>query len=128
MDHPYELIGECLNCQGVTTALLTECVMASGESHYAWVCSVCHRKAPFGGALFIGKDLLTLEQRATPHVLMPEASIRCVKCGARGAELHHWAPKHIFQADADNWPKDYLCPLCHTEWHSKVTPNMHKKP
>lgn len=35
---------------------------------------------------------------------------RCIRCHKRGTEVHHWAPKAIFgPADAETWPKDYLC-------------------
>ena len=48
---------------------------------------------------------------------------RCAKCGARGAERHHWAPRAIFGQDAaETWPKDFLCLACHEEWHRLVTP------
>lgn len=51
----------------------------------------------------------------------------CERCGGTaGTELHHWAPRHLFE-DADDWPMSYLCPPCHREWHKIVTPNMHRK-
>ena len=30
----------------------------------------------------------------------------------------------LFGADADAWPKDYLCRPCHEEWHESVTPQL----
>jgi hypothetical protein len=55
------------------------------------------------------------------------AQAPCERCGStRGCELHHWAPRHLFD-DADDWPMSYLCPRCHREWHKIVTPNMHRK-
>lgn len=48
----------------------------------------------------------------------------CERCGATdGVELHHWAPRHLFD-DADAWPTGSLCRSCHREWHSIVTPTM----
>lgn len=44
----------------------------------------------------------------------------CARCGAIGTELHHWAPKELFE-DAEEWPQDYLCPDCHGRWHKTVT-------
>lgn len=44
----------------------------------------------------------------------------CRRCGARGTELHHWAPRALFE-DADIWPQDWLCRPCHTEWHQTMT-------
>jgi hypothetical protein len=40
----------------------------------------------------------------------------CQKCGAFGAELHHWAPREHFD-DADDWPTGWLCVRCHNLWH-----------
>lgn len=44
----------------------------------------------------------------------------CKRCGAMGTQLHHWAPKELFE-DAEQWPQDYLCKKCHTRWHLVVT-------
>lgn len=58
-------------------------------------------------------------------VIMPDASNRCVRCGKRESELHHWAPKEIFGKDeAETWPKDYLCVPCHILWHDTI--NSHR--
>lgn len=51
----------------------------------------------------------------------------CVVCGSLGVELHHFAPRHLFGADADKWPTAYLCRTHHKQWHDIVTPNMCKK-
>lgn len=45
----------------------------------------------------------------------------CERCKATGTELHHWAPRHLFE-DADLWPQSYLCSDCHKRWHT-VIPN-----
>lgn len=47
------------------------------------------------------------------------ADALCTHCGRRGAELHHWAPRAIFN-DADSWPMSWLCPDCHRLWHSTM--------
>lgn len=44
----------------------------------------------------------------------------CRRCGERGTELHHWAPRAFFD-DADIWPQDWLCRACHTKWHQIMT-------
>ncbi len=44
----------------------------------------------------------------------------CEKCGQEGAEEHHWAPRYIFSEECEDWPKDYLCQKCHSEWHMKI--------
>lgn len=49
----------------------------------------------------------------------------CAKCGTVGpTESHHWAPWHLFGADAGNWPTSDLCGPCHRRWHEVVTPKM----
>ncbi len=47
----------------------------------------------------------------------------CARCGQQrhGVELHHWAPKAIFDKP-EEWPTDYLCVACHNEWHQTMTP------
>ena len=78
------------------------------------------------GGIFISKTEL---QKWIPlgesHESIPIWKIkdapRCSRCGDRGAELHHWAPKEIFGEDeAELWPKDYLCVTCHRDWHGKI--------
>jgi hypothetical protein len=44
----------------------------------------------------------------------------CRVCGARGSELHHWAPRALFGDEADVWPTDFLCRRCHTRWHTAI--------
>ena len=44
----------------------------------------------------------------------------CARCKRLGTELHHWAPKELFE-DAEQWPQSYLCPDCHSLWHSTIT-------
>jgi hypothetical protein len=50
----------------------------------------------------------------------------CARCGnVEYLEQHHWAPRHLFGDDCNNWPMSGLCRKCHAEWHRIVTPNMH---
>jgi len=73
------------------------------------------------------RSYLSQEEIDALPTKMPELSSRCAVCGERGADLHHWAPTGIFGAEAESWPKDYLCPRCHREWHERVTPQLVKK-
>lgn len=52
---------------------------------------------------------------------------KCVVCGNKDVELHHFAPVHLFGSEAEKWPKAYLCRLHHKQWHDLVTPNMCNK-
>jgi len=103
----------------------------NGGRHYTWVCSHCNTHgccstgergaSPF----FISHEKVLLklspEEIELLPVIMPDATNRCIKCGNREAELHHWAPKEMFGAEeAELWPKDYLCVKCHLEWHETI--------
>lgn len=44
----------------------------------------------------------------------------CSRCrSTTGTQLHHWAPRAIFD-DAELWPMSYLCPPCHRTWHTAM--------
>lgn len=40
-------------------------------------------------------------------------------CNRRDTELHHFAPRHLFN-NADDWTTAYLCSVHHREWHEKT--------
>ncbi len=122
----------CLGCKTTTRGELHKFLMRSGADTFIWICSVCKRRNPFGDAIFISKEKvqghLTAEQIEALPVVMPDASNRCVRCGERFCEMHHWAPRAIFgQTESDKWPKDYLCKTCHDAWHEMVTPQLRRK-
>ena len=48
-----------------------------------------------------------------------EIECALVGCHEKGTELHHFAPKHLFE-NADDWPQEFLCKKHHEEWH-KIT-------
>ena len=43
----------------------------------------------------------------------------CGRCGCEGTEIHHTAPREIFE-DADEWPTMELCVEHHREWHERM--------
>lgn len=51
---------------------------------------------------------------------------KCERCGSSGTELHHWAPRALFD-DCELWPKSYLCRPCHRRWHTTATPGLVKE-
>lgn len=62
-------------------------------------------------------DVLLEDRTADTNKRRPQP---CRRCGATtGSELHHWAPRAIFE-DADWWPQDYLCVTCHRTWHQAM--------
>lgn len=124
--------GLCLNCRINTPWTLHRKITVSGSETFAWVCDRCNRFNPNGAPQFwIPKDTirayLTQEQIDVLPLLPADCSVRCVRCGSRTAELHHWAPKAIFgDKECEYWPKDYLCKTCHDAWHKLVTPQLNK--
>lgn len=125
--------GECYNCKRRSEFILHLQLFANGSEHFIWVCSVCNARNPNRSKnYFIDSEkvrgfLSEDKIRALP-IIIPDLSQRCVRCGKREAELHHWAPKGIFgDKEAEQWPKDYLCKNCHELWHVKVTPKLVKE-
>lgn len=123
----------CTNCKITVSAVLHLNIGTNGAESFTWVCQRCNKRNPFrGDDYFIAKEKvsakLTKEQIEFLPRLMQPAYCRCVVCGSRNAELHHWAPRAIFGNDeCEQWPKDYLCKEHHDQWHLKVTPQLVKK-
>lgn len=124
MSEPYSKTALCQQCKVNRQGVLHQHLGQNGAIHYTWRCPVCQRIGCFGPPLFIPNEKIILhlseEQIAALPVIMPDAVNRCVRCGKREAELHHWAPKEIFGDDAESWPKDHLCVECHMLWHSTI--------
>lgn len=123
--------GQCSGCKITVDGVLHRHFRQNGAQDFMWICPRCNRRDPFRTGLFIGKERvqqhLTTEEIEQLPVIVPEFYNRCVRCGSRDCELHHWAPRAIFGKDeAEQWPKDYLCKACHDEWHHKVTPELVK--
>jgi len=121
--------GKCNGCKKPSEFSLHRQIFANGSDHFVWVCKECNRRNPTGDLTYFiphekVKSKLSEEEIESLPVLMPDLSVRCAVCGARDAELHHWAPRHIFGDKCESWPKDYLCKSCHDQWHLLVTPNM----
>lgn len=100
---------------------LTKTVRADGGYHVSIKHNGQHIKGhPFFSQKSIPSEIfdgLTVEDDYSEH------NPKCVRCGARGTQLHHWAPKELFE-DAEQWPQSYLCRLHHQEWHDKVTTKL----
>jgi hypothetical protein len=50
------------------------------------------------------------------HMWSDHTPPTCERCGHPEVELHHWAPRALFD-DADKWPTAHLCRTCHRRWH-----------
>jgi hypothetical protein len=91
-------------------------LLVAGHVRFPWYCRQC------------GK-LTNVYEPKHDHIIYtmvvdnaPET--QCEMCGKYGAELHHWAPRHLFGDQANKWPTSYLCQSCHSIWHQAVTPDM----
>lgn len=47
---------------------------------------------------------------------------RCSRrgCDREAVEDHHFAPRAVFQEEADEWPRALLCQEHHAEWHRRM--------
>lgn len=115
----------------------TSCTLArdttdSGSIQVFWWCVHCWdysgHEPRFIAHEYIKHTLKISIESLTPIERYPQnQKPRCVVCGKVGAQLHHFGPRHLFGPDCEKWPTGYLCDEHHTEWHSKVTPNMMKR-
>lgn len=88
-------------------------IFANGSRHAYRGCVDCGR--PVEG----GRWLPDVNIDELPVVLDERLSRPpCIRCGAFGTELHHFAPRAIFGKDeAELWPTAWLCTGCHDFWH-----------
>lgn len=120
-------IHPCIRC-GLSCVLSRDTTADNGAQVFWW-CNHCWNYAdpsrPFVARSHV-KLFYLLNPDDLPQVVRyPNApKPRCEVCGTKGAQEHHWAPKHLFDGEAENWPKSWLCTKCHTLWHNTVTPEM----
>lgn len=90
-------------------------IFSNGSTHVFRGCSDCGRPVDGGRWLKQSPDGLpvALDERTN--------NPPCVRCGAFGTELHHFAPKALFGAtEAELWPTTWLCSGCHNYWHRVI--------
>lgn len=97
---------------------LTKMVRGDGGFHV----SIKYNGGHIKGHPFFKQDAIPAEifDALTVEDDYSENNPECARCGARGTQLHHWAPKELFE-DAEAWPQSYLCRKHHQEWHATVT-------
>ncbi len=119
---------------------LARVITVRGHNQVAWYCFKCadySRRREGHGAEFIKhSELIGVVIDALP-IITDNSSLNwyvdsrketCAHCGEFGfTDMHHFAPKHLFGDDADNWPTAQLCRACHTLWHRAVTPRMNRR-
>lgn len=104
-----------------TKAQLFRRIFRNGKTHVTLRCSRC-----LANCDPLERPFVPIPPGVTVETLpilydarTPEYS--CERCGAIGAELHHWAPKVVFgENEAEDWPQSWLCPACHEEWANKI--------
>ena len=96
---------------------------ASGSTVHPYYCRGCGTKTQLYEKKEVAKQL-GCESQLEIRIYKQR---QCVVCGAIGAELHHFAPFHLFGSDSGRWPTAYLCVPCHVRWHQLVTPHMGKR-
>jgi hypothetical protein len=132
---------DCPQCKGKMKIGLA--VNAQGRTIHPWHCEFCNKA--WGSLCASLNDAIEWSKQNGPlkRVLTStEKSIRegyisisdythmtpCEVCSTTGTtEVHHWAPRHLFGAEADKWPMGHLCRKCHQKWHAIVTPNMSRQ-
>lgn len=120
----------CSHCG--TSCLIAKDKAANGSTQVFWWCVHCNNyadpRSPFIPHGFVKVNLkIDIDTLPTIERFPNNPLPVCVVCGKSGAELHHFAPKHIFDGESENWPTAYLCDKHHREWHTKVTPDMRKR-
>lgn len=109
---------KCIHCNGENVKRMRN-IISNGDSQVFDWCIDCDKNAR-GAAIYLKHgDIGDPEQYPIKENYYASAP-RCVRCGSRGAEYHHWAPKAVFGNAADLWPGDYLCQRCHDNWHDSV--------
>lgn len=124
--------GKCKFCEKDFEIVPTRFIRVNGAIQYSLVCPnpECKRQGCFGEQMYLENK--KVEKYYTPTELyllptiLPDLFRRCVVCGNRYAEEHHWFPRGIAGKEAEKWPKDYLCVDCHRRWHISVTPELVK--
>lgn len=117
----------CRRCGENTQQEVQKKITASLADFYGWMCLKCNwwTESKSGG-IWISKEQLLEHGLRLEDIKIGfiEDAPRCSRCGKRGAEVHHWAPRKIFGDDCEKWPKDTLCVDCHKLWHKLVTPTI----
>jgi len=115
----------CERCNVEVLARLVRTIAQNGANQVYWWCiSGNHKLART--AHFIPHDILrqyNIEPNRLPIMENYSHNEPCIVCGNPMTELHHFAPRYLFE-DADKWPTAYLCKPHHKQWHDRVTPNM----
>ena len=112
--HPF--LDQCENCSASEWALFSV-LLANSVRTLTSYCTTCGTRGGHLPHTFFDPFLCP--------VYKDNREVCCIRCGALGAEEHHYAPKHLFE-DAHEWGTVPLCIWHHREWHRIVTPKMNE--
>lgn len=116
----FEEIADPLTCEHPKHEL-SRIIQHNGASLFFMRCVDCNANVN-GHGKWLAHDLAYDHLEDIPVVrddreLVPP----CERCGALGAERHHWHPSAIDgKEEADNWPTGWLCTKCHNLWHLRI--------
>lgn len=117
---------DCQRCHETVNAILVRNITMSGISQVYWWCLAGSHPIAKPATQWISHEKIKkakINIDDLPVIRSYLGSEVCARCGALNVELHHWAPRHLFD-DAWDWPTNYLCKEHHALWHKLVTPNM----
>lgn len=97
-------------------------ICADGRPQYKLRCRACNTTgSPVGRSLLEAwgytPDSLEWHQVNEARQYDP-CSVK--DCATTPTEYHHFAPRNIFGAEADEWPYLPLCRPHHVEWHQRM--------
>lgn len=98
---------------------------SNGGWQVFWYCPDCRMRAEKGAHNLPHRDVADLASLPVAWSNLGEGWAPCDRCGEKAAlQMHHWAPRHLFGDECDEWPTANLCQKCHERWHRLVTPHM----
>jgi len=119
----------CEECGKVTHVYLVRVITSNGIAQVYWYCqrhdgaiNLPRKNIPHDAIKAQGIDINKLEVIGNNSL-----EFICARCGHVGAANHHWAPRHLFGVECEQWPQGLLCEACHKKWHDIVTPDMGKR-
>ena len=119
-------IEPCKKC-GANNFNVGRFVASSGTMQFPWYCVKCkHKTNLLVKKEVIEKNLKIKSKKINDFYYLGASELKnCDVCGVIGAELHHYAPRHIGGDDCDKWTTGYLCTKHHKEWHEMI--QTHRK-
>lgn len=110
----------CKRCKKQTVHNLKRTIQGNNVSLVYLLCERCSiKRTPVTHEVVNEEFNLEIEQIP---VNKNNINLKCEVSGCEnlGVELHHWAPRNIFNKEAWRWPKSFLCREHHIEWHNNL--------